>query len=132
MHIFHATKGGYDISLTGDKRFSSTYMTVEFHDIVGNIWNHVSTFLEVSKIRASSDPKLKIALKVDKAGLCCAFYREFLLMWLNQNEGLANELIILAGSHNNCLWDQYTAGSEIDHAALLAAALIEYCKRFNN
>lgn len=132
LNIFHADKDGYDISLTGDKRFSSTFMTVDFHGTIGNIWSHVATCLEVSKMKADNDLTLKIALKVDKAGVCRAFYREFLLMWLNQNEGLAKELMILAGSHNNQLWDEYTAGSEIDHAALLAAALIEYCKHFNN
>lgn len=132
MYIFHADKNGYDISLTGDKRFSSTFMTVNFHGTTGNIWCHLATCLEISKMKAEDDITLKLALKVDKAGICRAFYQELLLMWLQQNGGLANELIILAGSHNNCLWDQYTAGSEIDHAALLVAALTEYCKRFNN
>lgn len=134
LNIFHADKDGYDISLTGDKRFSSTFMTVECHGVTGNIWSHVATCLEVSKMKAkaNNDPTLSLALKVDKVGVCRAFYHEFLLMWLNQNEGLAKELMILAGSHNNQLWDEYTAGSEIDHAALLAAALVEYCKHFNN
>ncbi|USR93259.1 hypothetical protein NEA10_20665 (plasmid) [Phormidium yuhuli AB48] len=132
MYIFQADENGYDISLDGDKRFCSTFMTIDFHGTVGNIWNHIGTLMEVSKLKAKTDLTLSIALKVDKVGICKAFYRELLVIWLEQNERLAKELIILAGSHNKQLWDKNTAGSELDHAALLAAALIEYCQKFNN
>lgn len=130
--VFLAGKGGYEVSLAGDKRFAASQMNVEVHGHTGDLWFHIAAFMEVTAIQAESDPMLQLALTVDRCKIVTLFYKELLETWFEQNPGLAKELMVLAGSHNNTLWNRYTAHTQFDHAALLAAALTEYCIKIFN